>query len=98
MFFALTYADASECWWLGKDLWSESECICLCADSGHQASTYDLVASACSTCYWSSDASDADADSIRTSVYTKLNFKKHICLIYKSYNLFILCILLSSKL
>ena len=65
MFFALTYDDASECWWLGKDLWSESECICLCADSGHQASAYDLVASACSTCYWSSDAdisSDADVD------------------------------------
>ena len=62
---ALTYDDASECWWLGKDLWSESECICLCADSGHQASAYDLVTSVCSTCYWSSDAdisSDADAD------------------------------------
>ena len=63
MFFALTYADASECWWLGKDL-DQSQSI-LCADSGHQASAYDLVTSACITCYWSSDAdisSDADVD------------------------------------
>ena len=65
VFFALTDDDAFDCWWLDKDLWSESECVCWCADSGHHASAYDLVASACSTCYWSSDAdiaSDADVD------------------------------------